>query len=300
MGHTLWTWCLGRVRKEKCSVTSGSFILLFCIFTRGTYVSPAIVHLNVGMYLLLGCPSRSLAGKLVHSSFRLGYKPRRAGPARRPPPRTRHLPLLSAPSLSRRRPRPVSPPLFGPPFPRPRGGGGGWGGGGEGEKERTFPSVPGARGGAASLRSPFTTTCGCAARLTAAPRGSRGGHCGDGAGLGVLGSVVQCGASVRDGPGMRLPGQGSGLGGPPCGRGRGPRSAPRGALRLRLRLVAAARPPDTGESAPSAAGAPARGPRRGIASCCSCWGRLAAAFTASPRIRSLLCPPFPPQCKQAP
>lgn len=203
----------------------------------------------------------------------------RAGPAphpgpapRTPPPSARRRLLAPHRRLCglRSAPRPVARTLSGPPFPRRRG------------KERTFLTVSGARGGA-RRRSPFTTTCGCAAWLTAAPRRSRGGHSGDGVGLGVLGSVARCGASVRDGPGMRLPGPGSGLGGPPCGRARGSRSQPRGALRPRL--VATARPLDTAASAPSAAGAPARGPRRGVASRCSCWGRPAAAVTVSPRIR---------------
>lgn len=213
----------------------------------------------------------------------LGRALRLAGPAphRGPSPRTpafrssqrllsKQASAAQAPLTSRpRRPHPLWTSLS----PAP----------GEGA-ERTFLTIQGARGGA-SLWSPFTTACGCAAWLTAAPHRSRGGHSGDGVGLGVLGSVVQCGASVRDGPRMRLPGRGSGLGGPPCGRAREPRSSPRGVVRLRLRLVAAARPLDTVESARSAAGAPARGPRRGIASCCSSWGRLAAAVTVSPRIR---------------
>lgn len=139
------------------------------------------------------------------------------------------------------------------------------------------------RGAGRVLGARFTTACGCAARLTAAPHCSWRGHSGDGVGLGVSGSVGRCGAFVRDGPRMRLPGQDSGLGGPPCGRSRECRARPRGVVQPRL--VAAARPLEIVESRQPAAGAGARGPLRGVASCCSFWERLAAAVTASPRIR---------------
>ena len=129
----------------------------------------------------------------------------------------------------------------------------------------------------------FTTTCGCPGWLTATPHCSWRGHSGDGVGLGVLWAVVVCGAFVRDGPRMRLPGQDSGLGGPPCGRNREFRAWPRGLVQLRL--VARARPPGIVEAGYSAAGVRARGPHHGIAFCCSCWERLAAAGIVFPRIR---------------